>query len=66
VLYGARDLLKTRRIKNLYFEQNKERMGELGITTGEAAAFLRECGYDVQPLNDPASSLVEYYARPTS
>lgn len=62
VLYGAQKLLETKRIKHVYFEQNKERMKPLGIRDSEAADFLLKVGYTVNPLNDPDSELVEYYA----
>jgi FkbM family methyltransferase len=62
VLYGAKKLLESKRIKHVYFEQNKERMRLLGIRDTEAPDFLRKVGYTVKPLNDPNSGLVEYYA----
>lgn len=64
VLYGSKKLLETKRIRHVYFEQNKERMRLLGIRENEASEFLRKVGYTVKPLSDPNSGLAEYYAAP--
>jgi FkbM family methyltransferase len=64
VLYGAKNLLETKRIKHIYFEQHKRRMKRLGILESEAPDFLRKVGYTVRPLYDPNSVVVEYYAMP--
>jgi FkbM family methyltransferase len=64
VLYGAQKLLQSKRIKNIYFEQNKGRLRKLGIGDNDAANFLHASGYEVTPLNDPALSSVEYHATP--
>jgi FkbM family methyltransferase len=64
VLFGAKHLLESKRIKHIYFEQNKERMRLLAIGECEASDFLRTVGYTVEPLSDPNSGLVEYYATP--
>jgi FkbM family methyltransferase len=66
VLYGARQLLLEKRVQHIYFEQNKTRMAALGIRENEAADFLRECGYMVEPLGNPDGGLVEYYAKPAN
>ena len=64
VLFGAENLLKAKRIRQIYFEHNKERMRLLGIGELEALDFLQTVGYKVSALNDPASGLVEYHATP--
>ena len=66
VLLGARKLLENQRIKHIYFEHNKECMRLLGIPESEALDFLRAINYAVEPLNDPASEIVEYHAMPVA
>ena len=66
VLLGARRLLENKRIKHVYFEHNKKCMSLLGIPESEALDFLRTIGYAVEPLNDPASEIVEYHAAPAA
>jgi FkbM family methyltransferase len=46
VLFGCERLLKGQNIKIIYFEQNPERMEQIGIAQGEAHQFLRSVGYD--------------------
>jgi FkbM family methyltransferase len=62
VLQGARRLLENKRIRHIYFEQNKERMESLGIGEQEPFDLLRAVGYEVTALTDPAAALVEYHA----
>jgi FkbM family methyltransferase len=50
VLRGCRGLLRERRIRRIYFEENPERMSRLGIRSGDGAAFLGEVGYKCRPL----------------
>jgi len=50
VLFGCEKLLKSRRIKMIYFEQNAVRMRQLGIAEGDAVQFLRDQGYQCQRL----------------
>ena len=64
VLQGAERLLKAKRIKAIYYEQNKPRMRELNIELREAEDFLRAMSYAVEPLSDPSKDLVEYFAYP--
>ncbi|HLF27054.1 MAG TPA: FkbM family methyltransferase [Anaerolineae bacterium] len=65
VLQGASELLQQRRIRRVYFEQNKVRMRSLGIHESEATSFLSGLSYAVQPISDPRSRIVEYTAFPT-
>jgi FkbM family methyltransferase len=62
VLYGARRLLEEKRVKHIYFEQNKDRMASLGIEQRAPLEFLAGLGYKVAPLTDPGAVLVEYHA----
>jgi len=50
VIYGAEKLLAQKRIRRLFFEENPARMEKLGISKGEAAAFLRKHGYTVEMM----------------
>jgi FkbM family methyltransferase len=64
VLEGARRLLQARRIRTVYYEENRPRMLALGIAPGNAAGFLADMGYRVQALSDPRRDLVEFEAHP--
>ena len=64
VLRGARTLLGQKRIKHIFFEQNKERMASLGIAEQEPIDFLAQLGYDATPFTDEHAALVEYHAVP--
>lgn len=63
-LMGAESLLREKCIKNIYYEENKERMKLLGIKAGEAKTYLRSVGYQVDALGNEDADLVEYYASP--
>ena len=64
VLYGARQLLEEKRIKNIFFEHNSERMAALGIQDEAARDFLESVGYRVSRIGKPMPGFVEYYATP--
>lgn len=51
VLFGCEDLLKKKKIKNIFFEQNPSRMREMGISESEAKNFLNALGYDCVPFD---------------
>ena len=51
VLQGAEKLLRSHRIKHIFFEENKVRMAKLGIKSGEAQKFLQGCGYRLESLD---------------
>jgi FkbM family methyltransferase len=59
VLFGAKNLLRQRRIKHIFFEANAERMQQLGIQPDEAEKYLTDLGYTVRPLGTQ-----EFYATP--
>lgn len=63
VLQGAESLLRRRRIKLIFYEQNRARMRELGIELDEAQTYLRSLGYSVAPMSNPAAELVEFVAQ---
>ena len=50
VLYGCEQLLKAKRIRTIFFEQNRHRMEGLGIKPGEAQQFLRDLDYTCEPF----------------
>ncbi|NEO43483.1 MAG: FkbM family methyltransferase [Moorea sp. SIO4A3] len=50
VLQGAEQLLRSHRIKHIFFEENKVRMSKLDIKPGEAQKFLQNCGYRLESL----------------
>ena len=64
VLYGARQLLEEKRIKNIFFEHNSERMTALGIRDGAARRFLESVGYRVKRIGRLTAGFVEYHATP--
>ncbi len=62
VLFGCERLLKDRKIKMIYFEQNAERMQQMGMAQGEARRFLRSVGYDSRNLGENKDAWVAYPA----
>jgi FkbM family methyltransferase len=66
VLMGAERLLRSRLIRYIAYEQNKERMERLGIRLGEAEKWLESVGYETFPLNDSSGETVEWFATPAS
>ena len=63
VLLGCEKLLRERRIKKIFFEQNAYRMNLLGIRSGEAQTYLRDHGYDCEQLNSDSE---EWVAKPSN
>lgn len=61
VLKGCEGLLRARRVGCIFFEQNSERMHELGLSGSDAAAFLEAVGYECRPFSRETS---EWVARP--
>jgi FkbM family methyltransferase len=61
-LMGCERLLRERRIKHIWFEQNKPRMRKLGIEEWEAETFLKSVGYKAWPESDPSRGIVEWAA----
>ena len=50
VIYGAEKLLGKKRIRHLFFEENRNRMDKLSIRLGEAPDFLKKHGYSVEAI----------------
>ena len=64
VLAGAERLLREKRVRALYYEQNKPRMRLLGIPEGESERFLERVGYRPVRMSDPAADVAEWRAAP--
>ena len=62
-LMGASRLLHERRVREIWFEENLERMGELGIPQGSPGRFLKECGYRLECISSAPRTL-EWRAMP--
>jgi len=63
-LMGCERLLRGRRVRQVWFEQNKPRMRTLGIQEGEAEKFLQSVGYKAQPEGDSSGEVVDWTAFP--
>jgi FkbM family methyltransferase len=62
VLEGCEALLASRRIRRVFYEENRPRMAVLGILPGAGAVFLSRCGYRVAAMGDAGDDLVEWAA----
>ena len=61
VLFGCEQLLKARRIKAIYFEQNADKIERIGLRPDEAQRFLKSMNYDCRSLN---ASETDWFASP--
>ena len=61
VLLGCEQLLKTRRIHAIYFEQNADKMEQIGLRRDEAQRFLNSMKYECRSLN---ASETDWFAIP--
>src|SRR5690242_3161382 len=66
VLHGAKRLLAEKRVRQIYFEQNRARMKALGIAEDEARKFLESLGYKSSALSGEETEIVEFEARPAT
>jgi len=66
VLQGAEKLLRQRRIRQIYYEQNHARMKGLGVAENEAADFLRSVGYTSSILAGAGTDIVEWQSNPAN
>ncbi|MEY2490043.1 MAG: hypothetical protein QOC70_1985 [Verrucomicrobiota bacterium] len=62
VLFGCERLLKSQNIKIIYFEQNPEKMEQIGIAHGEARQFLQSVGYDSRCIGGNGQEWLAYPA----
>jgi FkbM family methyltransferase len=65
VIMGANELLRAKRIRRVWFEQNKVRMKKLGIQEDTAQSFLQSVGYEAHPMSNVSLSTVDWLAIPT-
>lgn len=63
-LMGSEQLLKTKTVRYVWFEQNKPRMKELGIPLNAAQDFLSSLGYSSSPNGASSGDLVDWTAIP--
>lgn len=52
VIYGAENMIKNKAIKNVFWEENLPRMGNLGIKTNEAHDFLKKYNYTINKISE--------------
>jgi FkbM family methyltransferase len=52
VLLGCEGFLRKKQIGTIFFEDNRDRMEQLGIAPGEAQTFLRKHGYTCVPFGN--------------
>ena len=53
-----------KRIKLLYYEQNKTRLKQLGIGVNEAAEYLLSVDYNAVPVSPTSETIVDWVAKP--
>ena len=66
VLEGCRELLRSRRVARVFYEQNHPRMAALGIAPSAAQSFLASVGYRTEPLTSTTHEVVEWEAYPAT
>jgi FkbM family methyltransferase len=64
VIMGAEKLLLERRIKIIYFEQNKTRLKQLNIAENAAVEYLSSVGYHAEAMSDVTQDIVDWKAMP--
>jgi len=60
VLFGCEKLLREKRIRTIFFEQNIGRMNVLGISANEAVDFLQSLDYVCVPFGAGESEWIAY------
>lgn len=60
VLQGAYNMIKNKKIRKIYFEENEMRTRLLGIQPGAAVKFLEDHGYECRDLSSDGSEWVAY------
>ena len=65
-LMGCDRLLRAGMVNEVWFEQNKPRMRELGIPLDAAQEYLRSFGFAPRPVSPPTAEVVEWCAVHTS
>ncbi len=64
VLMGAENLLRNKSVNEIYYEQSKPRLRQLGIRDDDASDFLCSVGYLTAPLTNPSADVVVWRAVP--
>lgn len=64
VLMGAENLLRNKSVNEIYYEQSKPRLRQLGIRDDDASDFLCSVGYLTVPLTNPSADVVVWRAVP--
>jgi FkbM family methyltransferase len=64
VLLGCEKLLEEKRIKEIWYEQNRPRMRALNIKDSLAEKFLKSVDYTVRCAGDPNTEICGYQALP--
>lgn len=62
VLLGADKLLRSKRVRSIWYEQNKPRLRPLGIGDNDAQSYLESVGYRARPVSDPSADVVDWVA----
>jgi FkbM family methyltransferase len=62
-LQGAERMLRERRCRHIMWEENKDRMRQLGIPPRESQKFMQKLGYKPVPQGDPEAGVLRWYAR---
>ena len=57
-------MLQGKRIRRIWYEQNKPRLAQLGIGEREAGEFLTRLGYHVRPMTPENADIVDWMAVP--
>jgi FkbM family methyltransferase len=63
-LMGCDRLLREKRVRQVWFEQNKPRLQALNIGMRDAEDYLRSVSYKPAPMSDPEQILVDWSATP--
>lgn len=61
-LMGAENLLKSKKIKRIFFEQNESRMKALGIDPNEVFNLLKRYDYNLVPFIEGHGKVIEWMA----
>lgn len=61
-IQGAQRILREKRVRHIWWEENKPRMRRLGIQAGDAQAFIRSMGYATKAYSDPKAGSVDWHA----
>ncbi|HAY23154.1 MAG TPA: hypothetical protein DCY27_13535 [Desulfobacterales bacterium] len=63
-IMGCEKMFRAKAVKEIWFEQNKPRIKQLGIPMNAAQEFLGSAGYLPQSHGDPAEDIVDWSATP--